>query len=65
MQQRPFRHAPAFPGGEAGGMRKILYGARDFGPYLLLLLLPGGSLIALAVWLVRRSSKRGDAGALI
>ncbi|HEY3073599.1 MAG TPA: hypothetical protein VGJ74_00350 [Burkholderiales bacterium] len=42
-------------------MKHILQGARDFGPYLLVeLLLPGGSLIALLMWLVRRHPKRGD-----
>jgi hypothetical protein len=39
-------------------MKQILYGARDFGPYVLVLLLPGGSLIALAMWLFRRHSKK-------
>jgi hypothetical protein len=46
-------------------MAKILHIARDFGPYVLVLLLPGGSVIALLMWLVRRNSKRGNAGALI
>ena len=35
-------------------MKQILYGVRDLSPYLLVLLLPGGSLIALAMWLFRR-----------
>jgi hypothetical protein len=42
-------------------MKHILQGARDFGPYLLVeLLLPGGSLIALLMWLFRRHPQRGD-----
>jgi len=42
-------------------MKHILQGARDFGPYLLVeLLLPGGSLIALLMWLFRRHPKRGN-----
>jgi hypothetical protein len=41
-------------------MKQILQGARDLGPYLLVeLLLPGGSLIALAMWLARRRDKKG------
>lgn len=38
-------------------MKKVLHGVRDFGPYLLVVLLPGGSLIALCIWLLRRHSK--------
>jgi hypothetical protein len=41
-------------------MKRILHGARDFGPYLLLLLLPGGSLIALAIWLFRAQPGLGS-----
>lgn len=46
----------------AGGMKQILRGARDFGPYLLVeLLLPGGTLIALLLWLYRhrQGAERG------
>ena len=40
-------------------MKQILNGVRGFGPYLLVeLLLPGGSLIALLMWLFQRYSKR-------
>jgi len=35
-------------------MRQFLQRFREFGPYVLVLLLPGGSLIALAMWLSRR-----------
>jgi hypothetical protein len=39
-------------------MKYLLHGARSFGPYLLVeLLLPGGSLIALLMWLFRRHLK--------
>jgi len=39
-------------------MKFVLRGVRGFGPYLLVeLLLPGGSLIALLMWLFRRYSR--------
>jgi hypothetical protein len=39
-------------------VKYILHGVRGFGPYLLVeLLLPGGSVIALLMWLFRRYSK--------
>ncbi len=42
-------------------MKRILQGARGLSPYLLVeLLLPGGSLIALLMWLFRHHYKRGD-----
>lgn len=41
------------------GMRKLLTGARSASPYLLVeVLLPGGTLIALLMWLLRARSKR-------
>jgi len=41
-------------------MKRLLQAARGAGPYLLVaLLVPGGSLIALAAWLFR-NSKRPD-----
>jgi len=47
-------------------MKQILQGARDLGPYLLVeLLLPGGSLIALGMWLFRRRDKKGKDDARI
>ena len=40
-------------------MNRLLEGARSLGPYLLVeLLLPGGSLIALLLWLFRHSWKK-------
>ena len=34
-------------------IRRARLAMREFGPYLALALLPGGTLIALAVWLYR------------
>lgn len=51
---------------EVGRMKRILQGARGLGPYLLVaLLLPGGSLIAVLLWLFRHYPKRGEIGARI
>jgi hypothetical protein len=42
-------------------MKYMLHGVRDFGPYLLVeLLLPGGTLIALLMWLFRRHYRKGN-----
>jgi hypothetical protein len=42
-------------------MKTLLHGVRDLGPYLLVeLLLPGGSLIALLMWLFRRHSRKAN-----
>jgi hypothetical protein len=39
-------------------VKQLLQGARSFSPYLLVeLLLPGGTLIALFLWLFRRYQK--------
>jgi hypothetical protein len=39
-------------------VKQLLQGARDLSPYLLVeVLLPGGSLVALALWLYRRHRK--------
>jgi hypothetical protein len=39
-------------------MKRLLEGARSASPYLLVeLLLPGGTLIALLMWLYRRREK--------
>ena len=38
-------------------MKHIIHAAREAGPYLLVVLLPGGSLIALALWLYRHRSR--------
>jgi hypothetical protein len=41
-------------------MKAIVAGARRFGPYLLAeLFLPGGTLIAIAMWLSRRRAAPG------
>jgi hypothetical protein len=41
-------------------MSALIQAARNASPYLLIeLLLPGGSVIALALWLFRRYSKKG------
>jgi hypothetical protein len=42
-------------------MKRLLLGAIDYGPYILLVLLPGGSVLALLVWLFRRHWRKGDA----
>lgn len=43
-------------------MKKFLTGARNASPYLLAeLLLPGGTLIALLMWLYRHRDKSTDA----
>lgn len=48
----PRRNTRAKAGVHAGGVKKILRNARDLSPYLMMeLLLPGGTLIALALWL--------------
>ena len=36
------------------GMRRARLALQEFGPYMALAFLPGGSLIALATWLYRR-----------
>jgi len=42
-------------------MQRLLSGARSASPYLLVeLLLPGGTLIALLLWLLRRKSGSSD-----
>ena len=42
----------------SAGMKLILTAARNAAPYLLVeILLPGGSLIALAMWMYRHDSK--------
>ena len=40
-------------------MKLIYNAARSAAPYILVLLLPGGSLIALALWILRHESKNG------
>ena len=46
------RNAAAIRGGETGAVKKLLSNARSVSPYLLVeVLLPGGTLIALALWL--------------
>lgn len=43
---------------------RVIAAGRTFGPYLAIeLLLPGGSLVALFVWLYRTSHKASHAGA--
>lgn len=43
---------PAIRGGQTGGVKKLISNARSLTPYLLVeILLPGGTLIALALWL--------------
>jgi hypothetical protein len=38
-------------------MKRVLQGARELSPYLLIeLLLPGGTVIALLLWMFRRRS---------
>jgi len=40
---------------------RLIAACRTFGPYLAIeLLLPGGSLLALLLWLCRRHAKRGN-----
>ncbi|HYR33615.1 MAG TPA: hypothetical protein VEQ87_04925 [Burkholderiales bacterium] len=59
------RNAPAHFGNRAallaaedGGMAKIIQAARTASPYLLIeLILPGGTLIALALWLYRSRNR--------
>jgi hypothetical protein len=42
-------------------MKYILHGVRELGPYFLVeLLLPGGTLIALLMWLYRRYYRKGN-----
>jgi hypothetical protein len=44
---------------------KWLRGMREFGPYLLIeLLLPGGTLVALLLWLMQRVKRVGFGGLL-
>jgi hypothetical protein len=44
---------------ETARMKRLLQGARNFGPYLLLeVLLPGGSVMALLLWLYRHHYKK-------
>jgi hypothetical protein len=62
----PPRNARATAAREGRGMKRIVQGARGLGPYLLVeLLLPGGSLIALLLWLFRHYPKRGEIGVRI
>jgi hypothetical protein len=43
-------------------MKTLLEGARSLSPYLLVeLLLPGGSIIALLLWLFRHRSRKAKA----
>jgi len=45
---------------ETCSMKQFLHFARDAGPYLTVaLLVPGGSLIALAAWFFRNQKKNG------
>jgi hypothetical protein len=53
------RHALGISADETVLVKHILHGVRGFGPYLLVeLLLPGGSLIALLMWLFKRHSEK-------
>lgn len=43
---------------ETAGVKQLLQNARTLSPYLLVeVLVPGGTLIALALWLFRRRSR--------
>jgi hypothetical protein len=42
-------------------MKQLLQGARSVGPYLLVeALLPGGTLIAILLWLFQRRARKGN-----
>lgn len=47
-------------------MRQLFESARSLGPYLLVgLLLPGGSVVAVLLWLLRLYRKRGGSHAQV
>jgi hypothetical protein len=58
-------HGSAAAGGKwltalIGALRQVMRGARQLGPYAAIeLLLPGGSLVAIALWLYRRNRLSG------
>jgi hypothetical protein len=60
------RDFAASPVGLVGWMRRGLALLRSLGPYVAIeILLPGGTLIALALWLYRRRLCRADAAASV
>lgn len=42
------------------GLHRVRLAIQEFGPYLALVLLPGGSLIAAATWIYRHRPDGGD-----
>jgi hypothetical protein len=45
---------------ETALMKRLLQGTIDYGPYILLVLLPGGSVIAQLLWLFRHHYRKGE-----
>jgi hypothetical protein len=58
------RHSACFADCDAGGvsvMRRLVSKLQDLAPYAALeLVMPGGSMMALLLWLYRRLKKGGD-----